>query len=549
MLTQKDVNEELLGHGKQAEVSTESFAKKPESITPEEAKFEGWVGTINRTPSYYTTVNDLILNGVPEEMWERLADRCEPVRRALGERKGLLEKERSVSADLSKSESGAMLELESECAENLSDIFSTEGQVNYFFSKQPFFYDKNNIFHLWNLEEKKWEISDIEDMLNGLRKEIPGADTINSRKKSEISNALKQIGRDKKPKNLPVSCIQFRDRIVCVKSGREFPATAEYYATNPIPWKLGDSYETPVIDSLLKEWVVDGSSQCESYVKTMKQVLAHISCSDQFMQRIVALCGGGMNGKGSFIKLVEKFIGEDNYCSTDLRILANVRFETSALYKKLACIMGEVNSDDLTNTNTLKKLCGEDKMRYEFKGKGSFTEESPTTCIIATNNLPSSPDKSKGFFRRWLIVDFPHEFSIREGLIEKIPEVEFENLGRCVLELLKEMYRTNKFENEGSIDSRAEKYEERSNPILKFIETECDTETYEKTKLQDFCRAFNDYLKSKHLPFKSPISIGKLLRVEGFEVSPRTLMQGSVMVSAKCVLNLKFNTTKTTKTT
>jgi hypothetical protein len=35
-------------------------------------------------------------------------------------------------------------------------------------------------------------------------------------------------------------------------------------------------------------------------------------------------------------------------------------------------------------------------MRFEFKGKGSFTEESITTCLIATNSMPTTPDKSMG---------------------------------------------------------------------------------------------------------------------------------------------------------
>jgi len=211
--------------------------------------------------------------------------------------------------------------------------------------------------------------------------------------------------------------------------------------------------------------------------------------------------------------------------------------------------MGEVDQSDLKNTNTIKKLSGEDDMRYEFKGKGSFSEQSPTTCIISTNSLPTTPDKSLGFYRRWLIVDFPHQFSVKRDLIGQIPEEEFENLGRSVLELLKEMYETNQFENEGELNQRMERYEERSNPLVRFISRNCVETIGSRIEFRKFVNRFNDYLKSRHLRIQSPINIKKTLKEEGFEVGPRQIMVGNEMVSSRVILNLGFNIIKTTETT
>ena len=66
--------------------------------------------------------------------------------------------------------------------------------------------------------------------------------------------------------------------------------------------------------------------------------------------------------------------------------------------------MGEVDTYDLTNTNLLKQLAGEDLIRFEFKGKTPFSEKSNTTCFIASNSLPVTPDRSNGFYRRNLIL-------------------------------------------------------------------------------------------------------------------------------------------------
>jgi putative DNA primase/helicase len=242
-------------------------------------------------------------------------------------------------------------------------------------------------------------------------------------------------------------------------------------------------------------------------------------------------------------------MGNKNYCSSDIKVLSTNDFETSALYKKLGCIMGEVDASDLKNTNTIKKLSGEDPMRFEFKGKGSFTEDSITTCLIATNSMPTTPDKSMGFYRRWLIIDFPHQFSVKRDLIGQIPEEEFENLGRCCLNLLKEMQETNKLTNEGDLKQREERFEERSNPIMKFIENECEEDMNGKIEIREFCNIFNEYLKSKHLRVISPKVITKMLKEEGFEVSPRKILKGADMISVRCVTNLSVKTTVTTITT
>ena len=422
---------------------------------------------------------------------------------------------------------------------NAFSQFSIVAQVSNFNQYQPFFYDSVNMFHLWNEEECKWEMCDEVDMLNNLSSRVSTADTITSKTKTEIITALKQVGRKNRPKEMPKTWIQFKDKIVDVENGKEYKASPEYYTTNPIPWKLGKSNETPMIDKLIREWVVDNKNQNETFVKTMKQIIAYIASSDQFLQRIIALCGAGMNGKGTYIQLVSKFIGKNNYCSSDIKTLSTNNFETSALYKKLCCMIGEVDASDLRNTNTIKKLSGEDEMRYEFKGKGSFTETSPTTCLIATNSLPNTPDKSLGFYRRWLIIDFPHQFAVKRNLLGNIPNVEFENLGRCVLEYLKEMYETNEFENEGEINKREERYEERSNPLMKFIESDYEEDLDLKIPIKKFCKEFNDYLKIKHLRVVAVTKVGKMLRDEGFEIASRD--------GAKCIIGINKKTTQTTQ--
>ena len=409
------------------------------------------------------------------------------------------------------------------------DLFTRRGQLENFWEEQPFYYDKSKIFWLWNKEETKWDLSNEVDLCNHIQ-EILGIETIDSKARNELVEGFKQIGRKHKPKDIEKSWVQFKDKIYDIKTGESFESSPEYFSTNPIPWSIGESEETPTMDKLFKEWVG------EDYQDTLYEFLAYNISLNKFMQRIFAFCGGGSNGKGTFIKLNYKFLGEENYVSSEIKDLSENRFEAANLYKKLLCVMGEVGHDDLKNTNQLKKLGGEDKISFEFKSKDSFTADNTATCVCLTNSLPITPDKSLGFYRKWLIIDFPNQFKqINENIIDKIPDVEFNNLAKKCLRILKELYENPKFTNEGDFEERTKRYEERSNPILNFVD-----ENYEEIEgsniiLRDFANNCNEYLKKKHLKILTAKQIGRILRNDGFLVGNRKIGE----ISAVVICNLR----------
>lgn len=409
-------------------------------------------------------------------------------------------------------------------------IFEKEAQAKEFIKNQPLFFDRTEMWWLWNKEELKWELTDKTDILNGIKRE--GINTINSKERTEIINALQQSGRENIPEELDHKCIQFKNKIINLETGEEFKSESKYFSTNPIQWEVGESEETPMMDKYFKEWVG------ESYVKTLYEIIAYSSCSEQFMQRMIAFVGGGSNGKGTYIKLLKKFLGKKNCTASELGLLSSNQFETSMIYKKLLCEMGEVSYDDLKSTNQIKKLSGEDDIRYCFKGKTPFSELSPTTCIINTNSLPSTPDKTMGFYRRWLIIDFPNQFEIKSGLIEKIPDKEFENLAKKVIRILKELYKTQKFSNEGDYEERSRRYEERSNPLMRFVEEFCEEEIDNYVSLKLFSKKLNEYLLEKHLRKINTKEIKRKLQEEGFDVR-RTTKFGVTEMYILC-LNLKL---------
>ena len=407
--------------------------------------------------------------------------------------------------------------------------FSRRWQIEKFWEQQPFYYDSSKMFWLWNKEDKKWALSDEEDFLNSIQETL-GVETIDSKTRTELISGFKQIGRKHEPKLTPKSWIQFKDKIYDLENDKEFKATSEYFIKNPIPWKVGESEETPTIDKLFEEWVgVD-------YLKALNQLSAYSITPDRFMQRIIALVGGGNNGKGTYMKFLQKFLGKENCVSSELKILSESQFETAILYGKLLVTFGEVSYDDLKNTNIIKQIAGEDDLRYCFKGKTPFSDMNSALGICLTNSLPITPDKTMGFYRKWMIIDFPKQFSgIKQDLIGIIPEKEFENFSLKCIRLLKELYQNPKFEKEGDFQERMNRYEERSNPVMKFVDKSCEESVGELTPIREFTNACNNFLRQKHLRVMTAIQIGRLLRNEGFIVGSRKIGEDSAVV----ITNLK----------
>jgi phage/plasmid-associated DNA primase len=101
----------------------------------------------------------------------------------------------------------------------------------------------------------------------------------------------------------------------------------------------------------------------------INEIVAYCLLPDYPINRLFCFIGGGMNGKSKFLELIEKFVGKENVCSTELDCLLSSRFEVTRLYKKLVCFMGETNFDEISKTSILKKLTGKDLIGFEYKNK------------------------------------------------------------------------------------------------------------------------------------------------------------------------------------
>jgi len=398
-------------------------------------------------------------------------------------------------------------------------------QAKEYHKSQPFFYDRNNVFWLWN--EDRWEITDDTDLLNMIKGDTE-KDIISSKQRQEIINALKQQGRLNIPLKAGKRWVQFKNKIIDLEKDEIIELDPKYLITNPIPWEIGENEDTPTIDRIFEEWVG------EEYVPMLYEIVAYCLLPDYPIHRIFCLIGDGLNGKTSFLGLLNKFIGSKNITSSDLDILLKSRFESVKLYKKLICLMGETNFNVLSRTSILKRLTGQDLIGFEFKNKLPFDDENYAKIIIATNSLPMTLDKTIGFYRRWILIDFPNRFDEKKDILKEIPEIEYNNLAKKSIRILKELLKKREFTKEGNFIEKRIRFEEKSNPLQKFLKEETTQDPDGFVFKYEFVKLFQTWLEENKYRIWNELEIGRNMKLK-YEIKKK----GEKRYRAWC--GLKFN--------
>jgi len=425
---------------------------------------------------------------------------------------------------------------------NLFTFFNRETNfldvVERFHLQNPFYYDSFKNWWMWRKEEFRWERIDETDLMNAID-ELTSLPHTDQSIKGKLLEAFKRVGRKRKPLEPEKTWIQFKDTIIDIKTKERFPASSKYFIFNPIPWNIGKTDKTPVIDNLLHSWTFKENYQNDDYVRTLKEIIAYCFLADMPIHRIFCFIGEGLNGKGTFLRLIENFIGDHNKTSTEIEFLTQSNFESSKLFRKLICTVGEIDKGVFKRTKTIKALSGDDLIRAEYKGKDSFDFHNYAKILISTNHLPETKDKAKGFYRRWTIVDFPNEFSEKKNILDEIPKVEYENFCNQAISILNNLIINGEFTNDGTIQDRTKRYEKFSNDVNHYISEFYIKDSESSIEFSEFSQDYNDYLISEGKKKKSKVEIGRLIENAGFEKKIKKINQNNFTTTKMFINGLK----------
>lgn len=179
----------------------------------------------------------------------------------------------------------------------------------------------------------------------------------------------------------------------------------EDYHTLQLPYPLIKTDETDEL--LAKQWI---DYLLKDQAQTLYEYIGYMYYREYKYQSILYLLGNGSNGKsyvGGFI--MNKLIGFKNSSAVGLDSLAdkNNRFDKASLHHKLLNFEADSSANFVKGTETLKKLSGGlDAVHAEKKGKDAFSFTNYAKLMFSMNELPAFNDRTNGWYRRILILNF-----------------------------------------------------------------------------------------------------------------------------------------------
>lgn len=245
---------------------------------------------------------------------------------------------------------------------------------------------------------------------------------------------------------------------------------------------------------------------------------------DYKYEKALMMVGNGRNGKDKTIELLKRIIGIENCSSIPLASLQADSFQISELFGKLLNIAGDISNQDLKDTSMFKALSGRSVVSGKRKFLRDITFQNYAKFTFACNELPMVYDLSKGFWDRWLLLEFPYTFEDGETLekakdksklklrdediIDKIttPE-ELSGLLNKFLEGLDRLEKNKKFSITKGTEEIKNTWIRKSNSFVAFCMDCLEEEPDKKILKKDLRRNYSSYCKKHKVNTKSDVVI------------------------------------------
>ena len=306
------------------------------------------------------------------------------------------------------------------------------------------------------------------------------------------------------PVEEPPSLIPFNNVILDLETLKTYEYSPKFFFVNKLAakWTANTDFDivyTPTFDALFQDWGQDP--------EVLKAIIGYTFWREYPIHKIFFLVGEGSNGKGTFIRIIQRILGKQNYSSVSIYKLAHERFATANLWSKFANFSTETELAKM-ETAHIKQLTGQDPITAEFKNKPSFQFTNYAKLFVLGNNMPIVSDNSPGWYRRLFITEWDRTFSPKEAnpnILNGIPKEEWDKLVIAAVLKLKEL-KEHQFVEAYFPGAKAwkeiqEEYEKITNPIPDFVKRKLiktdNPEDY--VFLYEFADRFTEYLeKTKH---------------------------------------------------
>lgn len=314
--------------------------------------------------------------------------------------------------------------------------------------------------------------------------------------------------------------------LICVENGilniktRELkPFDSKMIFFNKLPVYYNSKSSCPQIEKFLEDVLAYKEDRSVIYELGGFSLLNEYKFEKAFM-----FIGNGRNGKDKTLELFKRIIGIKNCSSIPLSELKADSFSISELFGKKMNITGDISNRDLKETGTFKGLTGRSLICGKRKFLKDLTFENSAKLVFACNELPAVYDLSKGFWDRWVLLEFPYTFVTKEeynlvsdksnlkirdeDIIQKITtKEELSGLLNKFLDGFDNLIKKRAFSFTKGSEEIKSLWIRKSNSFMAFCFDHLEEDGEGKINKKDLRKKYSDYCKLHKILSKSDVAI------------------------------------------
>lgn len=395
-------------------------------------------------------------------------------------------------------------------------VYVPEMEIFYYYSNSEGYWRKHNEAYL------KGEIRGL------LRKVKPEWESI--RNIEEVLTAFKHNTQKEKysriftgDSELDMKHINVKNGMLDWQTGKLKKHKPKYFSLYQLPVEYKPGAKCPNWLQAMKDWIPGEDTR-----DFLQEFVGYCLLPDSSMQVALFLLGSGANGKSTFLDVLMELFGEENLSSIPLNRLAG-RFETANLQSKLVNICSDIDPVYLQQTGLVKMIISGDKIRGEHKYRDSFEFRPVARLMFSANELPTTGDKTEGWYRRLKIIEFPNKFSKEDGT--GIPNFKSRLLGELpgifnwALEGLKRFKKQDCFTKSEDVERAKKRYEAENDSVASFTQDKLEEVKLDEPRFavpkKYLYQKYQEYCEENGLKGVGHRKMVRRLKKMGFEEAKR----------------------------
>lgn len=248
------------------------------------------------------------------------------------------------------------------------------------------------------------------------------------------------------------------------------PNSPDWFSTVSLPYAFDLAAKCDRFEAVMEH----NTDMDPERLKVLQEWAGYVLTPDMGEQKFLILEGEGSNGKSVYTAAITAMLGEDNVSTVPLEVFGE-RFDRTATLGKLLNAAGDCGEIDKVAEGYLKPFTSGDRMYFDRKGVPGVNCRPTARLQVACNSRPRFGDRSRGIWRRMLLIKFDVEITKQER-IKGMDTTEFwvksgelPGMLNWALRGLARLRAQNGFTDCESMNAEIEDYKEEMNPAKSFL--------------------------------------------------------------------------------